>query len=162
MRWRAMTKADLGEVADLAQTVHRDYPESDAVYDACLRLYAEGCHVLDCEAGDIVGYLIAHPGTLGSPPTLDLPLSALPEQPDCYFLHDLALSASARGQGMARAAVEIVVADASCAGFRTIGLIAVGDAHDFWAKRGFVEHGDGHVDAAKGYGPEARLLVRRL
>jgi hypothetical protein len=67
-----------------------------------------------------------------------------------------------RGHGLAGKAVEIVVAEARRGGFDTVALIAVGDAHDFWRHQGFVPIGDGRVDAAKGYGPEARALIRTV
>jgi hypothetical protein len=41
-------------------------------------------------------------------------------------------------------------------------LIAVGDAHGFWEKQGFELLGDGLLDPIKGYGPEARMLVRHI
>ncbi|WP_416221815.1 GNAT family N-acetyltransferase [Sphingomonas sp. S1-29] len=66
-------------------------------------------------------------------------MSALRGDPDCYFVHDLAIHPCARGSGMANAAVRIVVADAKAAGFATVGLVAVGSAHDFWKNQGFTQ-----------------------
>lgn len=162
MDWRAMTGVDVAKVADLAEAVHPDYPENAAVFAACLSLYPAGCHVLDIGHGAIGGYLISHPGRLDTPPALDVPLAGLPEPQDCYFLHDLALGPVARGHGMAGAAVEIVVAEARRGGFDRIALIAVGDAHDFWRHQGFTLLGDGLIDPAKGYGAEARAMIRKI
>ncbi|KGB54473.1 N-acetyltransferase GCN5 [Sphingopyxis sp. LC81] len=162
MDWRAMTDADLERVANLAEVVHLDYPENPSVFAACYRLYPAGCHVLELDDGRIGGYLISHPGRLDTPPVLDVPLERLPEPLDCYYLHDLALGEATRGHGMANRAVEIVVEEARSGGFDTIALIAVGDAHAFWDYQGFVTLGDGRIDPGKGYGEEARALIRKI
>lgn len=162
MDWRAMTEGDVARVANLAEVVHLDYPENPSVFAACFRLYPAGCHILDLGHGKIGGYLISHPGRLDTPPVLDVPLERLPEPLDCYYLHDLALGAETRGHGMAGAAVEIAIGEAHRGGFDTIALIAVGDAHDFWGYQGFTLLGDGLIDPAKGYGDEARALVRKI
>lgn len=46
--------------------------------------------------------------------------------------------------------------------FDTIALIAVGDAHAFWNYWGFASLGDGRINPAKGYGEEARALIRKI
>jgi len=160
--WRAMTAADVAEVADLANIVHLDYPENPGVFAACFDLYPAGCHILEDEAGVAAGYLVAHPGRLDTPPVLNLPLTALPYPPDCYFLHDLALGREMRGRGFAREAVALVFEEARRGAFDTVALIAVGDAHGFWARHGFALRGNGLLDPSKGYGPEARELVARF
>lgn len=162
MRWRNMTDADVAAVADIANIVHLDYPENPAVFAAAYRLYPAGCHVLAGDDGALAGYLISHPAILGLPPILNIPMDALPKHPDCYYLHDLALGAHTRGRGLAGAAVTIAVEEARAAGFDIIALIAVGDAHGFWERHGFKLYGDGLIDPAKGYGDEARAMIRAL
>lgn len=162
MRWRNMTDADVAKVADLATLVHLDYPENPAVFAASYRLYPAGCHVLVGDDDRLAGYLVSHPGVLGLPPILNIPMETLPKHPDCYYLHDLALGPDTRGRGLAGEAVAIAVDEARAAGFDVIALIAVGDAHGFWARQGFELYGDGLLDPAKGYGPEARALIRAL
>lgn len=162
MHWRAMTQGDVARVAELAEAVHAGYSENMAVFAACLQLYPPGCRVIDTGDGRIGGYLISHPGRFDTPPVLDVPLVRLPEPADCYYLHDLALAPVTRGHGMAGSAVEIVTAEARGGGFDTIALIAVGDAHGFWRHQGFTPAGDGRVDPAKGYGAEARAMIRKV
>jgi hypothetical protein len=58
--------------------------------------------------------------------------------------------------------VRIALDEAKARGLSRVVLIAVGDAHGFWEKQGFDLLGDGLLDPAKGYGPEARMLVRPL
>lgn len=162
MEWRAMTEADLARMDALTRIAHEEYWEDAAIFAACFRLYPAGCHVVDSGDGTLGGYLIAHPGRFDTPSVLHVPLERLSEPSDCYYLHDLALAPVTRGHGLAGAAVEIVVADARRAGLDTIALIAVGDAHDFWHHQGFALLGNGLVDPAKGYGDEARAMIRRI
>jgi len=162
MRWRPMAPADAAIAAELANSVHLAYPEDPVVFAERLRLYPAGCHVLMGVGDALHGYLISHPWRLAAPPPLDSPLGALPDRPDCYYLHDLALGADARGSGHAGEAVDLVVGMARRCGFNAIALVAVGDAHGFWTRNGFDLYGDGRIDPGKGYGSEARALVRRL
>lgn len=162
MDWRAMIEPDVALVGALTKIAHVDYWEDTPVFEACFRLYPEGCHVVDTGNGAISGYLIAHPGRFDAPSVLHVPLERLPEPADCYYLHDLALAPVTRGRGLAGAAVELVLADARHARLDTIALIAVGDAHDFWQHQGFALIGDGLVDPAKGYGDEARAMIRKI
>ena len=162
MRWRRMADADLAGVASLGNVIHLDYPEDPAVFAACYRAYPAGCHVLAGDDDGIAGYLVSHPAILGSPPLLNTPMVDLPHRPDCYYLHDLALGPATRGRGLAGQAVTIAVEEARTAGFDVVALIAVGDAHGFWERHGFMLHGDGMIDPAKGYGDEARAMIRTL
>ena len=162
MRWRRMADTDLAGVTTLGNAIHLDYPEDPAVFAACYRAYPAGCHVLAGEDGEVAGYLVSHPAILGSPPLLNSPMVELPRHPDCYYLHDLALGPATRGRGLASEAVTIAVEEARAAGFDTVALIAVGDAYGFWARHGFAPDGDGLIDPAKGYGAEARAMVRAL
>ncbi len=162
MDWRAMTRRDLARMDALTRMAHEEYWEDTAIFAACFDLWPAGCHVVDTGDGALGGYLIAHPGRFDTPSVLHVPLERLPVPADCYYLHDLALAPVTRGHGLAGKAVEMVIAEARRAGLDTIALIAVGDAHDFWRHQGFAEIGDGRVDPAKGYGEEARAMMRRI
>ncbi|MFX9008082.1 hypothetical protein ABTN33_19340, partial [Acinetobacter baumannii] len=54
--WRAMSIADLPLVNVLAARIHPDYPEDEVVFAERLRLYPEGCRVLEGEQG-LVAYV---------------------------------------------------------------------------------------------------------
>lgn len=162
MRWRPMQKSDLRRVAGLSNLVYLDHPEDLDMYAQCFHLYPQGCHVLEDDSAEVTGYLVAHPDLLDDPPALNVPLEKIHEKPDCYFLHDLAIEAISRGKGMSGIAVDQVLADARRAALTTVGLIAVGTAHGFWARHGFVTYGSGQLVKSKGYGAEARRLVRYL
>jgi GNAT superfamily N-acetyltransferase len=154
MHWRRMQARDVAAVAALANKVHLSYPEDEAVYRDRLTLFPEGCHLLD-DRGDPKALLIGHPWLCASPPALNSMLGGLPDPPDCYYLHDLALDPSVRGRGYALSAVEIVLGQARLRGLADILLIAIGDAHPFWEHVGFRRYGGFGNLVAKGYGPEA-------
>lgn len=68
-RWRPMAEADLPAVQRISDDVHGRYSEAPAVYAERLRLFADGCFVLEKD-GAVAGYLITHPWRRGGPPEL--------------------------------------------------------------------------------------------
>ena len=157
--WRPMAAADLPAVSAISDAVHGRYSEAVEVYAERLALYPMGCFVF--EADGAAGYLIAHPWRGDTPPKLGAMLRTIPADADTFYLHDIALLPETRGTGAGRAAVELAIATARAAGFDDVTLMAVGGAGSFWAAHGF-----GIVGAAPeilaSYGPEARLMRRRL
>ncbi|MGY0710892.1 GNAT family N-acetyltransferase [Azospirillum argentinense] len=151
--WRAMGPADLDRVMAIAEVVHPDYPEDRAVFAERLALYPEGCAMAEAfraeAAGPCIGYIVMHPGRLGVPPPLDSPLGALPEVPDCLYLHDVALLPAARGLGLGVAALERMNALAARQGFRWLALTSTPGARAFWDAQGFLPHDGGAGLAVK-------------
>lgn len=163
--WRAMEAADLDRVMDIAAVVHPDYPEERTVFAERLALFPDGC--LMALADDAtVGYAVMHPGTLGAPPPLDSPLGALPESPDCLYLHDVALLPAARGLGLGVSALERMEALAERRGFAWLALTSTPKARAFWDRNGFApfEAGGGAALAAKlaSYGGGMAYMTRRV
>jgi N-acetylglutamate synthase-like GNAT family acetyltransferase len=80
-----------------------------------------------------------------------------------YYLHDLALLPQVRGLGAAGNIVNIALASATAAGFRTASLVAVNESRSFWEARGF-EVLDSPTLGAKlrAYEPAARYMTRSL
>ncbi|MFT8431115.1 GNAT family N-acetyltransferase [Acetobacter orientalis] len=161
--WRAMTPDDLDATQDLAAHIHADYPESHEVFTQRLAVAPEGCHVLASPNG-IEGYLISHPwqGTLT--PALNTLLPPLPAHPDRWYIHDLALSEAARGQGFAQQAITLAEQAARARKLARLTLVSTRHALRFWYKQGFepetippAEH-----TILASYDPEAQLLSRAL
>ncbi len=160
--WRAMTAYDLPAVQGIADTVHVDFFESPEVLAERLKLYRNGCYLL--EVGEKpAGYVLSHPWTYGTLPPLNTLLTRLPAEPDTYYLHDLCLLPVARRIGAASRIVEALVKHASVEGYTTMTLVAVNGSVPFWQHHGF-EITD--VDALYGqllsYEEAARFMVRRL
>jgi ribosomal protein S18 acetylase RimI-like enzyme len=157
-----MNPADLPDVERIGARVHPDHPEEPAVFAERLGLFPAGCLVLAGPAG-LLGYTIAHPWRFGQPPSLDTLLGALPERPDTFYIHDIALLPETRRSGAGRAAVGLLTAQAAALGLPTVSLVAIGGSHGFWQGQGFCTHREAGLDAKLAtYGPAARFMVRPL
>jgi len=135
-RWRAMTKEDLAAAKAVADRVHTDHPEDEAVFADRLQIHPEGCRVIEAD-GAIAAYIMSHPWRAFSPPQLNSVLGCLPEAPDTYYIHDIALLPQLRGTGAAAAVVEDVAEHAGRLGLPTLSLVAVNGSAGFWRSRGF-------------------------
>ena len=135
-RWRAMTKDDLAAAKAVADRVHTEHPEDEAVFADRLQIHPEGCRVMEAD-GAIAAYILSHPWRAFSPPSLNSVLGCLPEAPDTYYIHDIALLPQLRGTGAAVEMVEAVAKHAADIGLRTISLVAVNGSAGFWRSRGF-------------------------
>jgi GNAT superfamily N-acetyltransferase len=163
MRWRPMTAGDLRVVGLLANAIHVRHPEDAEVFAERWRLYPAGCHVLADGGEAPVGYAIGHPWFLGAPPPLNSLLGALPDRGDTLFIHDVAMLQAARGRGAAAEAAELLLAQGRAEGLSTASLVAIAGAHTFWSRLGFAEVPlAGLHDAAKGYGGDARYMIRPI
>ena len=160
--WRQLTVVDLDAVNLIAERVHVDFGERPEVFEEKRRLYPQGCLAL--ALGDqVAGYVFSHPWKIGDAPALDAFLGALPDSPDCLYLHDIAISAPARGSGAAAAAIAQLIELASTERFMAMALVSVHGTGPFWARAGFQDAEDPSL-AAKlaSYGPNARYMTKRL
>lgn len=155
-----MAPADLARVDAIARAVHLAHPERAEVFAERLALFARGCVVLQ-QAGEIVGYAIAHPWTRAAPPALDTLLGALPPRPDCLYLHDVALLATARGWGESARLLSLLDGLARADGLPRIALIAIPGTAGFWGRQGFMPVARPDL-AAKlaSYGDGAQVMER--
>jgi ribosomal protein S18 acetylase RimI-like enzyme len=133
-RWRPMTEADLGSVAQIAAIAFPHHYEDPACFAERLALSPAWCFGLEDEEGALKGYVVAYPWPLGAIPPLNARLGALPDGSDALFLHDLALHPDIAGTGQAGAIVEQIAAEAQAAGFDDIALVAVNDTAGFWER----------------------------
>lgn len=164
LQWRPMIAADLPAVIELALRIHPDFPERPEVLTEKFQLFPRGCFVLDRADARICGYCFSHPWQAGAPPALDTMLRTLPQHPDVYFLHDLALDACARGNNFAAGLMPRLVDVARSGPARRIVLVAVGGSAPFWARTGFHAIPDETIQAAARakYGDGAVQMERDL
>lgn len=157
-----MRSDDLPAVLDIAARVHPAYPEGEVVFSERLTLCPAGCLVLDQGAGP-EGYVVSHPWRVSAPPALDCMLGTLPAQPDCWYLHDIALLPDVRGQGAPASALTILNKRAAQAGLSRIALIATGSAGAYWLRVGFtpIDHPEAAAILAS-YDPKAQLMIRAV
>lgn len=162
MAWRSMAPADLPAIKQVADVVHRDFPEGDAVFEERLRLYAAGCFVLS-NGERISGYVISHPWLYRKPPALNSLLKAIPHAADTYYIHDIALLDEARRSGSASGVVRILVKHARDQSFSNLSLIAVNGSSPFWLRHGFSVVSDSDLDEKLlSYGRDARFMMLSL
>jgi GNAT superfamily N-acetyltransferase len=160
--WRALDERDLPAVQALADAAHPDLPERIEVLRDKLVHFPEGCRGL--ASGDrLLGYGLAHPWRLHAVPPLDTPLGALPEQPDCLYVHDVVVAPEARGSGAAGPYVTHLLGVARGRGLPALALVSVYETWPMWQRHGFrVVDSPILVPVLGDYGPTARYMVRPL
>ena len=156
---RPLCAADLPAVLTVQRAAYGEgYQESATVLGRKLELAPQACWL--AHAGEeAVGYVLAHPWDDTGAPPLHAPLAALPAAADRGFVHDLAVSPTARGLGVASALFACVRDWSNVAGYRGMRLVALADAVPFWRRHGFSA-----LPAAlpAGYGDGACLMERSL
>jgi GNAT superfamily N-acetyltransferase len=163
LQWRPMVAADLPAVDRLSARIHPDYPERPEVLAEKFRLFPRGCFVLD-RGPEIHGYCFSHPWTAGPPPALDTAIGALPDTPDAYFIHDIALDQPARGMALASLLVPMLTDTARGVGIGRMMLVAVGGSEPFWTRMEFCRTADVNLQAAARalYGEGAVQMERAI
>ncbi|CAN7462638.1 GNAT family N-acetyltransferase [Devosia sp. LjRoot3] len=160
--WRAMSGYDLNAVSTIAEKVHPGFFESDAVLAEKHSLYRNGCYILEV-AEKPAGYVLSHPWMRGSLPALNALIGALPDQPDTFYIHDLALLPVTRGVGAAGQIVAALTKHAQAMGFPTMSLVAVNGSVPFWERQGFVtEDRPELAEKLAAYEDAARYMVKAL
>lgn len=173
---RPMRLADMAQVLAVQTEAYADVMhESEATLASRLALSPTTCwvavdHAPDDETSDgtrerVAGYLFTHPWCIAAPAPLDTVLDALPDAPDCWYVHDMALAPRTRGAGVARQLYAAALAVAQTLGLRSSALVAVQQSQTFWARFGYVATSDVSPSiAAKlaGYGDGAVFMTRPL
>ncbi|VVE74247.1 GNAT family N-acetyltransferase [Pandoraea anapnoica] len=167
-----MQPGDLPHVLTVQALAYADLMlESEATLASRLTLSPQTCWVAvdagttgPTDAG-IAGYLFTHPWRLAAPPPLDTVLDTLPEAPDCWYVHDMALAPRTRGAGVAGQLYAAALSAAQSLGLRASALVAVQQSQGFWARFGYQVTVDVSPQiAAKlaGYGDGAVFMTREL
>lgn len=160
--WRPATEADLAAIVTIADVVHVNYPEEDAVIAERLRLYPAGCALLELD-GKPAGYTLTHPWRYAEPPSLNMRLQAIPERATTYYVHDLALLPETRGSGAGSAMADAILSHARDSGYANASLVAVNSSVPFWSRFGFDVTDEPSLRAKLlTYDADARFMVRTL
>ena len=134
---RIIEEADIPAVLEIQAVCYTELtPESNESFHAKLRASQSTCFIAALE-GDVVGYLISLPWEFSSPPALNAETRRLPLSPNCLYLHDLAVTPSARRFGTGRALVEAYLAELKGLGLGRASLIAVQGSGPYWERYGF-------------------------
>jgi GNAT superfamily N-acetyltransferase len=158
--WRPLRAADMGRVQAISELIHPALPERLEVLDEKRRLSPGTC--LGYGGEEIRGYGIAHPWLFGRIPALDGFLEGLPPEPDCLFVHDVALLPHARGRGAAARYIRLLSGLAHTAGLQGLACVAVYGAERLWSQLGFEVVADRDIEAKlRPYGG-ALYMIRRF
>ena len=106
------------------------------VFRQKLAAFPDGCLGYDAD-GNLAAYVFSHPWRGLEPVSLHSTTLLIPPDPDCYYIHDLAVRASARGQGVGEALFRRLTEVAGALGLSTFALVAVQRSEDFWHRLGF-------------------------
>lgn len=161
---RRLTPDDLPSVLALQAGAYGALCESAAAMGSRLAHGGNWCLGAEDDHGRLGAYLLAHPWHGSAPPAWNQPLSGLPALASRFYLHDLALGAATRGQGLAGRLVQQALAGARRARCHEALLVAVQDSAGFWSRQGFRVLTPPPAVAAKlaSYGDDARLMWQRL
>lgn len=159
---RLMQVADLGAVVRLQDHCYADeFYESPQVVSQRLMLYPQSCWVAVYQ-DKIWGYLFTYPSKLLHINPLGAEFGQY-EQANCLYLHDMAVSPDARGQGVASALLQTALGYASTLGLNHLALVAVQNSASFWQQQHFISHtdlGEQARAALASYGHQALYLTR--
>jgi len=134
---RMMAEADIPAVLEIQAVCYTEVtPESNESLHAKLSASQPTCLIASLE-GNTVGYLISLPWEFSSPPALNAETCRLPPSPDSLYLHDLAVTPSARKFGTGRTLVEAFLAQLRGLGLGRASLIAVQNSAPYWERYGF-------------------------
>jgi ribosomal protein S18 acetylase RimI-like enzyme len=159
---RTMQLCDLDEVMRIqALCYFGDIPESRSSLQAKLLASPRSCFVAVHDE-TILAYLFSLPWVRSAPPQLNSPDCVLPSEPNCYYLHDLSVTPSARQHGAGRALVSTFFNTMQDQGFDCACLVAVQDSANYWRRYGFdsVELTGQLQDKLATYGSTAEYMQR--
>src|SRR3989344_2252276 len=134
--WVPLLKSDIQEVDKIAREIHRALPEREDVFAEKLRLFPQGCFKLMIE-GNMMGYAFSHPWLLYSIPPLNDFLHTLPDNPDCIYIHDVAVLQAARGRNAAGLFIAEVREVAQGMDIKHLACVSVYGTDALWARFGF-------------------------
>jgi N-acetylglutamate synthase-like GNAT family acetyltransferase len=159
--WRPATVDDLEAVQKIGLLIHPNLSERPEVFAEKLRLFPEGCFVLEDDG--VVGYAFVHPWLLNEIPKLDEFLLRLPPEPECLLIHDVAMLERARGRGAASRLLAHIARLAKERNLSHLALVSVYNSYPLWARLGFsLINSDGLKKSLSKYGEAARYMVRTL
>jgi GNAT superfamily N-acetyltransferase len=134
---RHMTNNDMDVVMRIQSMAYiPQYRESREIYKDKFDKFPDGCWIAEVD-GQPNGYLLSHPCLLDNPPKLDMMIGYIPQNPDCYFIHDIAVNPFFKGKGIGRILCDKAKLLAKEYNLTNIALISVQNSHPFWEKMGF-------------------------
>jgi GNAT superfamily N-acetyltransferase len=161
---RPLTEADLPAAAAIQNAVYLPLYREDAEVLGSRIIAAPTLCWGAFEGDDLAAYILSHPWPAAAPPPIGVRLSPAPAS-DNWFVHDLAVSPGARGQGLGLALARRAARAAVEASLTRGDLIAVQGAASFWRRLGYAPPLELPAELAEkvaAYGPDAAYMTIRL
>ncbi|QOY62194.1 GNAT family N-acetyltransferase [Lysobacter sp. H21R4] len=162
---RALREDDLPAVFALqTESYTPALRDSLPAFASRLRIAAGCCHL--AEADQLaMGYILAHPWLSRRPPAVDTVLSPPPSDgPRLLYVHDLSVSARAKGTGLGGRLVDAALEAGRRGGLLSAELVAVPGAAGFWQRMGFrsLDVAPDLARKVRQYGDGALYMARAL
>jgi len=156
---RLMTANDLDGVMIIQSSAYESPLHEDVrVFKNRIALFPEGCWVFE-DNNEVGAYIFSHPSCQGKPPTLNDEI-VLPEYPDCYYIHDLAVLGAYRGYGIGENLINTIRNVAAGLKLFRFELVAVQRSLKFWSKHGFAQVMNQQLESKlQTYSPDACYMV---
>ena len=137
MKVRAVIESDWDSILRIQAEVYHDgvLEELDVLKSKSI-VSPTSCFVCESNDGDIAGYLLSHPWDSPIPPKLFEPLVMVSGKRQ-FFIHDMAVSATAQNKGVGRLLTNRVFELTKKMGVNKISLVAVQGAAGYWSTLGF-------------------------
>lgn len=132
------------------------FVENTGVLKSKWKASPKTCFVFKNDDDAISGYLLAHPWNSNKPPRL---FEKLPQEftGEILYLHDLAVRKDARGLGVGKKLYQMLLEVAKAQEFKSVMLVAVQGAENYWFKLGFLEMSN--ESSCLGYGKSSKLMI---
>lgn len=109
--------------------------EDEATIRARLNTSPDSAWIAEDDDG-VCAYLVSYRSVVGKVTPLGGHFE-VPSEPDCLYLHDLAISDRSKGSGMGSALVRFALAQARGEGLKYSSLVSVQGSSEFWKRLGF-------------------------
>lgn len=113
-----------------------DMLEDGDVFRQKLVAFPAGCLGYEAE-GALAAYVFSHPWRGPVPVSLHSTTLVIPPDPNCYYIHDLAVHARVRGQRVGEGLFRRLQDIAGAIRLSTFALVAVERSEDYWRRLGF-------------------------
>lgn len=163
---RKLTPNDVDSILEIQSFCYQNVIlESREVLLKKILLYPAGCYLYECYSANI-GYILSHPWRIAYPPVINQCIENIPNNADCYYIHDLAVLPKARSHGIASRLLQQTVNIAKESGFSKIALVSVENSAQFWESKGFIEvslnDSPQLTDILKKYQTSAKYMFRTI
>lgn len=168
---RNMNNEDLNTVLQIQfRAYHEDYHEGIEAFETKLNAFPPGCWIAEVDNCP-VAYLFSYPSVLFKLTKLDSTTERLKEEPNCYYIHDLAVDPEFKSRGIGKALFNKAKQLALELKLKSMALISVQNSQGFWNMLGFnaiseSEMTEEMLDALYGYKtekyPEAYYMIYNI